>query len=572
MESTNNFISSATNFYFSPTKRKNFTYRTAKLFFAHPHLQSTNSMTDLRQGMHFKLKTTKSIFPKLKRDTEQVKYNSDNLKNNLITYRSEFHERKNELHLLRIKYNKLLIDNINNKALIAKILGIPTNKAISKHMVFSKIRNCKLDKESRQALQEAYEILMLKLDVENKKQLLSQKNNFKNDLEKNTKRKIVSTLEIDYFEKCERQRNLLKQLEKLEKKYNICERKINEENEKINKEIINNERLIDKEVEKVDNIQKIFEVKCNLIKQINQLVDKIKKLEKSNNDKEKQIKEEEKINSYEEQKLNVINSYKENQFEDENKIKEKEKSKEEMKSVINDYEKEIKALKEEYDELTSKMYKYREEKPKLLKKSNEPKKDIEKLESLKKELEELKKTKEKNEQLHTKNQNELKGINEQYNKGNEDYIKIIDNNNTKKDELNQKIDELNSKIHELDDNNNNLLVNINIENIELNKLTQNLEVIKKQIDQEDLNRKEDLNKIDEEKKKEEAKKIKERKKEIDKLKKVHNILENDNKLFAEQNKKIQDELDGYNISLENYEQIKNELNDAVSKLNNLKKK
>ena len=317
MESINNLISSATNFYFSPSKRKNFTYRTAKLFFVHPHLQSTNSMADLRQGMNFKLKTTKSIFPKLKKDTEQAQYDSEILKNNLINYRSEFNQRKNELHLLRIKYNKLLTDNINNKALIAKILEIPTNKVISKQMVFSKIRNCKLNNERKQILKHAYEILTLKLDIENKKKLLSQKNCYKNDLEKSTKRKIVSSLEIDYFEKCERQRSLLKQLEKLEKKYNICERKINEENEKINNEIINNERLIDKEVEKVDNIQKIFEVKCNLIKQINQLIDKIKKLEKSNNDKEKQIKEEEKINCYEEQKLKVIKRYKENQLEEE---------------------------------------------------------------------------------------------------------------------------------------------------------------------------------------------------------------------------------------------------------------
>ena len=174
-------------------------------------------------------------------------------------------------------------------------------------------------------------------------------------------------------------------------------------------------------------------------------------------------------------------------------------------------------------------------------------------------------------QLHTQKQNELKGINEQDNKDNEDYIKIIENNNTQRDELNQKIEGLNSKIHDLDDNNNNLLVNINIEKIELNKLSQNLEVIKKQIEQEDLEKKEDLDKIDEEKKKEEAKIIKERKKEIDILKKTHNKLENDNNLFVQQNKKIQDELDGYNITLENYEQIKKELDAAVSKLNSLKK-
>ena len=42
-------------------------------------------------------------------------------------------------------------------------------------------------------------------------------------------------------------------------------------------------------------------------------------------------------------------------------------------------------------------------------------------------------------------------------------------------------------------------------------------------------------------------------------------------MLKEQNKIIQDELDGYNISLENFEQIQNDLNDAIAKLNNLKK-
>ena len=42
-------------------------------------------------------------------------------------------------------------------------------------------------------------------------------------------------------------------------------------------------------------------------------------------------------------------------------------------------------------------------------------------------------------------------------------------------------------------------------------------------------------------------------------------------MLKEQNKIIQDELDGYKISLENFEQIQNDLNDAIAKLNNLKK-
>ena len=259
MESKKELFSSKSNFYFSPTKQSNVTFRTAKLFHAYPHLSNANSMSDIRQGITLKLKTAKSLFPRLKKETKSTKYNSSFLKQDLMTYRSEINQRKNELHFLRIKYNKLLLDNIYNKTLLARILEIPMNKAISKQMVFTKIRNCRLTPEKKQTLLEAHEIITLKLDIENKKNILEEKILYFNDLEKNSKKKIVGNLENDYFLKCEKQRSLLKKLEKLEKKYNLLERKINEENEKIKMENINYDKLIDKEVEKIDGIQKIFE-------------------------------------------------------------------------------------------------------------------------------------------------------------------------------------------------------------------------------------------------------------------------------------------------------------------------
>ena len=74
---------------------------------------------------------------------------------------------------------------------------------------------------------------------------------------------------------------------------------------------------------------------------------------------------------------------------------------------MKDYEKESKSLFEQYDTLSKKMHKYREEKPKLIRKALEPRKEIERMESLKKELEELKKTKEKTEKNHAQKQKNL---------------------------------------------------------------------------------------------------------------------------------------------------------------------
>ena len=571
MDTNNELIYSQTNFRFSSTKFKNRTYRTAKLFNSHPLMPNTSSLTDLRQGFNFRLTTTKYIFPKLKKKMKPAKFDPEFLKNDLITQRSEIHKRKNELHLLKIKYNKLLMDNIYNKTLLAKILEIPLNKSVSRDMVFTKIKNCKLTPENRITLKNAHEILTLKLDIEDKKKLLTQKNIYLNNLEKNSKSKIVSNLQNDYFIKCEQQRSLLNTLEKLEKRYSKYEKKLEEENEKLKIENYTNEKLIDKEVEGVEQIQKMIDEKCNLIKQINQLADKIKKMDKSNSDKEKEIKEEERANIYEEKNLKLINKYKSVISEDQREIQHKKKLKEESDSYLKEIEKEMKSLQEQLESLNSKMYKYRDEKPKLLRKANESKKDIEKMESLKKELEETKKTKEKTEQEHKQKQKELQEINNKDNLDNEEYNKQIDQNNNEKEDLNKKIEELSQKLNEVTDKNNKIFYQVNNGQSELNKLEQNIESLKKQIEQSNLENEENQQKVDEEKKKELNKVIKERKREIDRLKKEQNKFSNDNRMLKEQNKIIQDELDGYNISLENFEQIQNDLNDAIAKLNNLKK-
>ena len=259
-----------------------------------------------------------------------------------------------------------------------------------------KIKNCKLNSEDREILQRAYEILKLKLDIERKRELVTQKNIYINNLEINSKRKIVSSLENDYFIKCQQQRNFLNVLEKLEKKYSKYEKKMDSENEKLKAESLANERLIDKEVAGLEQIQKMVDEKCSIMKQINQLGEKIKKLDKTNSDKEKEIKEGEKEISRDENKIEVIKNYKSFVSEEQKEIQKRKQLKEESESLEKDAEKEMKSLQGQYDSLNSKMRKYRDEKPKLLIKANESKKDIEKMESLKKELQETKKKQRKN--------------------------------------------------------------------------------------------------------------------------------------------------------------------------------
>ena len=113
---------------------------------------------------------TKNQEINLKKSKNPIEYDSEYLKSDLIAFRSEVQKRKNELLLLKIKYGKLLVDNINNKTLIANILCIPMNKLINRQILLSEINNCELSKEVRQTLKYAYKILVLKMELNSKKE------------------------------------------------------------------------------------------------------------------------------------------------------------------------------------------------------------------------------------------------------------------------------------------------------------------------------------------------------------------------------------------------------------------
>lgn len=556
---------------FSKGKSKTPTFYNLKLYRQNANLSYSNLWLDIQNGNNnFTLKVSKNKKLILKRPRKPLEYDSENLKNDLMSFRSEVEKRKNELLRLKIKYSKLMLDNINNKTLLAQILSIPKNKLITKGALLFKIRSCKLNNEERQSLKNAHEILKLKLELNSKKKILTEKTTYLNSLIENSKLKVINNLQDEYFIKCEQQRKLLNKLHKLEKRYNNNERKVNEIKDDIKKEDKESEFLYDREGQGVDILNQSLDQRGNLMKQIHLLNDKIKKHEKDYISKEKIIREKEQNNSSNEKKLKLIKEYLNIRSEKNNEIIQLTKSQEMDETILKNYSQEIESLKNELNNLYNKINYYREEKPRLLRKSKESKKDIEKMISLNKELETIKNLKKETEQKHNNKQNELNEINNEFNVINKQYDEKREENINIKNELNKKIEELKDKLKEIKNKNNILEQNINKEKDKFNELEQNEIELKNQLEENDLITQQNIKKINEEKKKKIINMIKSRKLEIEQLKKEQNKLSNNNRILEDENKVLQDELNGFDVDLNNYEDIEKDYNEAISKLNNLK--
>lgn len=556
---------------FSKGKSKTPTFYNLKLFRHNANLSYSNLWLDIQNGNNnFTLKVSKNKKLILKRPRKPLEYDSENLKNDLMSFRSEVEKRKNELLRLKIKYSKLMLDNINNKTLLAQILSIPKNKLITKGALLFKIRSCKLNNEERQSLKNAHEILKLKLELNSKKKLLTEKTTYLNSLIENSKLKVINNMQDEYFIKCEQQRKLLNKLHKLEKRYNNNERKVNEIKDNIKKKDNECKYTYELECKGVDRINQMLDERGNLMKQIHLLNDKIKKHEKDYISKEKIIREKEQNNSSNEKKLKLIKEYLNIRSEKNNEIIQLTKSQEKDETIIKNYSQEIESLKNKLNNLYNKINYYREEKPRLLRKSKESKKDIEKMISLNKELETIKNLKKETEQKHNNKQNELNEINNGFNIINKQYDEKREENINIKNELNKKIEELKEKLKEIKNKNNILEQNINKEKDKFNELEQNEIELKNQLEENDLITQQNIKKINEEKKKKIINMIKSRKLEIEQLKKEQNKLNNNNRILEDENKVLQDELNGFDVDLNNYEEIEKDYNEAISKLNNLK--
>ena len=539
------------------------TFQKIRLFKTKQNLSSSDLMINIPQAHNFTLKITKNQEINLKKSKNPIEYDSEYLKSDLIAFRSEVQKRKNELLLLKIKYGKLLVDNINNKTLIANILCIPMNKLINRQILLSEINNCELNKEVRQTLKYAYKILVLKMELNSKKELLSKKITYLNMLNENSKINALSQLQSEYFIKCEQQRSLLKVLTKLEEKYNLQENEILEMEEKLKNKNIKSENLIGKEVQDFEKLSKIIGQKDDLMKEINILNNKINKKQRIYHGKRNEIKSLEKSNSYEQYKLKLIKVHPNTLSGLNDQILKKKKSQEEEEIFMKNQKEEIKNLQEEFLNLKVKLKNYIDEKPKLIEKSQEGKNVIEYLESLLNELDSIKKIKSETEQNINKRQQELKEIETKYKEEFEQNDKQIQINIDIKKELKKKIETLNKKLNKTVNKKNGIKSKINQAQNEINKLNKNEVIIKKKLERKNTTLKEKLDKEFEEKKNNYGQRLK---KEIEDLKIEQEKLINVRKGMEDENKLMQEKIIELDNELADYDHILEEFNKARDKM------
>ena len=539
------------------------TFQKIRLFKTKQNLSSSDLMINIPQDHNFTLKMTKNQEINLKKSKNPIEYDSEYLKSDLIAFRSEVQKRKNELLLLKIKYGKLLVDNINNKTLIANILCIPMNKLINRQILLSEINNCELSKEVRQTLKYAYKILVLKMELNSKKELLSKKILYLNMLNENSKINVLSHLQSEYFIKCEQQRSLLKVLTKLEEKYNLQENEILELEEKLKNKNIKSENLIGKEVQDFEQLSKIIGQKDDIMKEINVLNNKINKKQRIYHGKRNEIKSLEKSNSYEQYKLKLIKVHPNTLSGLNDQILKKKKSQEEEEIFVKNQKEEIKNLQEEFLNLKVKLKNYIDEKPKLIEKSHERKDDIKYLESLLNELDSIKKIKSETEQNIGERQQELKEIETKYKEEFEQNDKQIQINIDIKKELKKNIETLNKKLNKTVNKKNGIKSKINQAQNEINKLNKNEIIIKKKLERKNTTLKEKLDKEFEEKKNNYGQRLK---KEIEDLKIEQEKLINDKKGMEDENKLMQEKIIELDNELADYDHILEEFNKVRDKM------
>ena len=539
------------------------TFQKIRLFKTKQNLSSSDLMINIPQDHNFTLKMTKNQEINLKKSKNPIEYDSEYLKSDLIAFRYEVQKRKNELLLLKIKYGKLLVDNINNKTLIANILCIPMNKLINRQILLSEINNCELSKEVRQTLKYAYKILVLKMELNSKKELLSKKIMYLNMLNENSKINVLSHLQSEYFIKCEQQRSLLKVLTKLEEKYNLQENEILELEEKLKNKNIKSENLIGKEVQDFEQLSKIIGQKDDIMKEINVLNNKINKKQRIYHGKRNEIKSLEKSNSYEQYKLKLIKVHPNTLSGLNDQILKKKKSQEEEEIFMKNQKEEIKNLQEEFLNLKVKLKNYIDEKPKLIEKSHERKDDIKYLESLLNELDSIKKIKSETEQNINKRQKELKEIETKYKEEFEQNDKQIQINIDIKKELKKNIETLNKKLNKTVNKKNGIKSKISQAQNEINKLNKNEIIIKKKLERKNTTLKEKLDKEFEEKKNNYGQRLK---KEIEDLKIEQEKLINDKKGMKDENKLMQEKIIELDNELADYDHILEEFNKVRDKM------
>ena len=495
---------------------------------------------------------------------------AESLKQQLNNCKTMIHEQKATILNYKIKYGKLYTENMNNKNLISNMLGTPLERYLTKEEVMDKIENVKLTKKERNILQEAYETIVLKIEIEEKKERNKKLVRYLKELNDNSKIKKINEMVNDFLEKCEEQRKLLRKIKSIEETTNLIETETAMLEESIEKEKkLKNENMKKKLTHK-DKYNELIEERANLSHQNKLLIERLKKNLKLSREKVEKNRLKEIYLKDIEFNCQELDAYLKERDSQNKKIEEKKSLDEETRKNRKEQENIIKQLNTECEELNNKMANYIGEKPKLIKKAKEPKSDIDNMKKLEATLKELKMEKEKQNKLHEEKQSQLKNVDETERGIGAKNQEIIDNNKTTKDNMNKTIDELNLKIKELSDKFKNDSKNLENMKSEYNKLINDEKKLKETIEANDAENETEKKKKEDERKKEMNSKRIQRQKELDSIKRENNKLNDQNLRYKKENEDIQIEVNDYDSQLNNYNDIEEQLKEAESKLKGLK--
>ena len=485
-------------------------------------------------------------FPSIpnKNDLLNNHYDSTNLKQRLSDNRMDMNKKNNELTELKIKYIKLFEENKNIKLLIA-------------------------NEETRKTLKEVHDIINLKMEINEKKDKISELNQQIEYYTKNAKTKVINDLEREYIQKNDHQFKL----EDLIKRMQIS---------------IKNNNI------KIEELKKQYKQKKDLNMRIKAEFNDVESRIKESDDqrevldnivmdlREKQRKMIERIKAHKYKNINeeAINTKKNDLKDIEDFIDRREKILKDIeirKNNIKLLEEEKTDLNEEIQELTSKnnqlslkMDNYNKERPKLIQKSYEPLNNQRNMRDLEEKLRILRNEYEATQKQHEKKQKDLDEELGKLKEEIEDNKKVIEKNNAEKNKLNEEITDLKNKIEKI---NNDISQNenkINMKKKEMEDFISKEEKMKKEEEEKEKLNEEENKKNEEAKKKEQLKKEREHKKELDALKRQINNYTNENKYTEEENNNIKKEIEEFDKTINECADIDDKIKEAQEQLNKLK--
>ena len=504
----------------------------------------------------------------------------ESLKKRLILNKSNINKKKTELQDLKIQYNKLINENKNHKNLIYEILQLENELnnsseididnynfnnnsnpfgRITEEQLISKINSCKITDEQKKKLKDAYELINLRMEINNKKKLLLNKNNEYDKLKFNLKFKNMNEITTKLEDLIIEEKRIKQENIKLEE---ILHKNNDEILPKLEKDLEKEEKNYEEINQKEKEYKKLFN---NKLQQLNELKTEIINIEKNTKSKKTKnilmdgleykgaktisIKLKTKIEKIKIE-LEKINKYK-NEKRDEiaNLVTERKKKIDEQKKKNNEIEMKINEISEKNQNLYLKTLEYGEERKKLENRGKEQNKEIRKMKELEDKLNnvtnkknELIKECEEKEKFSKENEIEL-------NEKNKDVLEQLNNLKNNIKNMNEQIGELNEKINKMQKDNDILQEQIDTKKQEIKILN---------ADNNNENNEEENNQ-DENK---ENKKIKENKnKNIEKIQNKKNMLINENDKYKKENEKLNNDINLIEKQIQKYMQMNDKLNE-----------